>query len=199
MTTDRYVLEPGAREEVLRRLATLEGAFADEEPEGGEWSVHFERAGNPVNKAMENTVVGRACLTDTTMRLETNSILRADALRARVEPACGWLVRHQLREHSDPRATLGRGDGRSARAQKPRSKTAEELQIVRDYKVRHYQAWLDTNLPALGGRTPREAAARPSTRARLDVLLKEMENRESRLPESERFDVPRLRAELGLA
>ena len=35
-------------------------------------------------------------------------------------------------------------------------------------------------------------------RARVDVLLKDLENRESRLPPDERMDVAALRARLGL-
>ncbi len=128
MTTDRYALEPGAREEVLRRLASLEGAVADDEPEGGEWLVQLEREG-------------------------------------------------KRREEQSP----------------------ELLEALRDFKAKHNEAWLDTETPALGGRTPRECASRPRMRARLDVLLKEMENHEGRLPEAERFDVARLREELGLA
>jgi len=199
MTTDRYGLEPGTREEVLRRLASLESAVADHEPEGGEWHVHFERPGNPMNKAMDNTIVGHARVTDTALRLETNSIRRADALRTRVETACGWLIAHQSREHSDPQAMLERGVGQRRGKKKPREEQPPEmLEALRALKARHYETWLDIGLPALGGRTPREAAARPRMRPKLDVLLKEMENLESRLPEGERFDVRSLRARLGL-
>jgi len=68
---------------------------------------------------------------------------------------------------------------------------------VRDYKNKHYEAWLDTGVPALGNRTPREAAGNPRLRTKLDLILKELENHESRLPERERFDVALLRAKLG--
>ncbi|MGH7295118.1 MAG: hypothetical protein ACRELB_09305 [Polyangiaceae bacterium] len=59
-------------------------------------------------------------------------------------------------------------------------------------------AWPDTALPALGGRTPREAAGSSRHRAKLDVLLKELENHEARQPEGERFDMAMLRTELGM-
>ena len=36
------------------------------------------------------------------------------------------------------------------------------------------------------------------SRQRLDLQLREMENRENRLPAAERFDIARLREELGL-
>ena len=60
-------------------------------------------------------------------------------------------------------------------------------------------AWVDESIPALGGLTPREAAAKPSAREQLDLLVRDMENHESRLPAEERYDFNRLRNELGLA
>ena len=41
-------------------------------------------------------------------------------------------------------------------------------------------------------------AAKPETRATLDLLMRDIEHREARLPEAERYDVNRLREALGL-
>jgi hypothetical protein len=59
-------------------------------------------------------------------------------------------------------------------------------------------AWPDTSLPALDGLTPKEAAAQPKYRARLETLLKEMEYHESREDANRRFDFGGIRRELGL-
>jgi len=53
-------------------------------------------------------------------------------------------------------------------------------------------------IPALNLKTPRQAAQSKRGRELLDVLLKELEYRESQLPERERFDVSELRALLGI-
>ncbi len=45
---------------------------------------------------------------------------------------------------------------------------------------RHYRAWLDEPLPALAGRTPREAANLKSARPKVIALLKDMENLSAR-------------------
>ncbi|MCY4635806.1 MAG: hypothetical protein OXG04_15095 [Acidobacteria bacterium] len=42
----------------------------------------------------------------TALALETNSVARADALRTRIERACGTRIRHRAREHTDPQALL---------------------------------------------------------------------------------------------
>jgi hypothetical protein len=44
----------------------------------------------------------------------------------------------------------------------------------------------------LGGLTPREAASKASGRKKLDLLLRQMEHDESRLPAGERYDMNRI-------
>jgi len=69
--------------------------------------------------------------------------------------------------------------------------------------------WLDENVPALGGITPRQAAVDPTRRAQLERLLDEFEDHGRRMDESDTsggpmpggfsgYDVPWLRRELGL-
>jgi hypothetical protein len=57
---------------------------------------------------------------------------------------------------------------------------------------------LDTGLPVLKGKSPRQAVRTKAGRHEVDVLLKEMENAEARLPVAERMDFSGLRSELGL-
>jgi len=59
--------------------------------------------------------------------------------------------------------------------------------IIKQYKDRHCQTWPDEPLPALDGRTAREAARIAKLRPRLVDLLKDMENHEAR---AERPDHP---------
>ena len=65
-------------------------------------------------------------------------------------------------------------------------------------KQRHYADWPDHNLPALGGKTPRQAIATARGREEVDVLLKEMEQHEQRAPQGAVFDFSMLRRELGV-
>jgi hypothetical protein len=72
---------------------------------------------------------------------------------------------------------------------------------LREMKSRSYRDWCDSALPALEGKTPRQALRGRSRklRAEVELLLREMEHRESMLHPDERFDVGVLRAELGIA
>ena len=199
LTTDRFEFDPKDRATIEAKLATLaegEGAGSS-----AERAFSFQRSGNAMHKDWDNTVVGRAVLRPRALLLETNSIRRADDLRAKVEAALGALLRHRTREHQDPEALLkmARDPGRKpAVMKKTEEQPPEVLEVLRDFKRKHFATWLDTPLPALSGLTPREAAAKPRKRKDVVLLLKEMENSESRLPSAERFDMSSLWSELHL-
>ena len=69
----------------------------------------------------------------------------------------------------------------------------------RELMERHYREWLDIPVPALGNRTPREAAKVKHLRARLRELVDRIENQAEHESRSGRgFDVAFMRKELGL-
>jgi len=70
--------------------------------------------------------------------------------------------------------------------------------VLRAFKARHYATWPDERLPALDGLTPRQAAAKPKYRARLERLLEEMERGESQVEPGRRFDFGAIRRTLGM-
>ena len=187
LTTDHFTLEPGARAEVGARLRALKGA------QRGDDCFTFLRAGNALHKDWENTVVGRACVSERALKIEANSIARADELRRRIEDACTGLLCHRAREHSDPLALAERSTPSEPADELPQE---ERSQWVRELKERHYADWLDQ--PALDGKTPRAAARTKRGRAQVDLLLRQLEHLESRLPAAQRFNVSGLRTRLGL-
>ncbi len=194
LTTDHFDFRPEERDRIVSELQKLEGA---QEPieENGEVEVPFIKLGNAQNRSWENTVIGRVVVRDSRLKIETNSITRADILRARVESALDDRVHHRLREHADMEA-LSRSTARSRK--KMEEPPAELKAMLRDFKEKHMAQWLDDEIPALDGLTPREAVKKAGPRAKLDLLLRDMENRDARLPEEDRFDYSRLRTELGL-
>ena len=66
----------------------------------------------------------------------------------------------------------------SEKAGEPPSPEADQL--ILEFKRRHYADWPDQPLPALDGKTPREAVQTVGGRGVVDVLLKGMENLEQR-------------------
>jgi hypothetical protein len=198
LTIDHFELKPGVRELLAKRLAALEGVDPPA-PDDPDQTYVFTRPGNPMHRGWENTLVGRATLADGKLRLETNSIQRADALRTRIEDACGELVSHRLREHSDPLSGVPtRDNDRGAISEDGDIPPDEVNRLLLDVKAKHYADWADHPLPALDDKTPREAVRTKAGREQVDLLLKDCENHEARLPEGQRFDFSSLRQELGL-
>ena len=123
--------------------------------------------------------------------VRTNAIERLRTLQEIVKAAGSGvrLVDESTRpwESIDP-DELGRP------TESPELDPADVVQIQRQLEER----WLADSIPALGGLTPREAAASEDARAELAALLDDFEWSQRRSPQQIDFDVARLRRELGL-
>nr|VFJ65567.1 MAG: Protein of unknown function (DUF2384) [Candidatus Kentron sp. FM]VFJ65739.1 MAG: Protein of unknown function (DUF2384) [Candidatus Kentron sp. FM]VFK15246.1 MAG: Protein of unknown function (DUF2384) [Candidatus Kentron sp. FM] len=75
---------------------------------------------------------------------------------------------------------------------------SEKAGIVLHSKQKHYMEWPERPLPALDGKTPRQAIRTKVGRVKVATLLDHFEETEAREPEGTRYDFSRLRRELGL-
>lgn len=193
LTTDHFAFAADARDQIVDRLCSIPGV---ERPSSDGEPFLFVRRGNAIHKDWESTTLAHARLSERSLAVDTNSLERADALRARIEQACQGLLKHRLREHSDPLSA----QAPPGPTEDPESAPAEPeaTALIREYKARHYQRWLDEPLPALSGMTPRQASRTKALRGRVDTLLKHLEYSEGRLPGGPQVDVLGLRTELGL-
>lgn len=71
-------------------------------------------------------------------------------------------------------------------------------QEMKSFKVRFFKAWLDEPNERLEGSTPRQATKVPALKAKLRNLVKELEEKEAKLPKKERYSFQSIRKELGL-
>jgi hypothetical protein len=195
LTTDLFTIVDGACGEIVEKLGALRGALRADE--AGSICITVPKPGNKVHQSWEVTNIGYAEISASELRVSSNSTRRANQLRKRVERVCGDLVAHTGRTQNDPTVTTAERAAPNRR-RTPEPKRPEELEALRHFKEQGYADWVDRSIPALGGLTPREAAARKEARAELDLLLREMENHEGRLPEEERYDLDQLRRMLGL-
>jgi hypothetical protein len=185
--TDSYGFDLGVRAEIERRIGALDDCGGAHQ-EGDRRDYVFIRA---ADDAIIGTVrVGRGSL-----EIETNSVNRADEVARRVEETCADILgarRRKTRKPSRLHAVPDTPDEPLAEA------SPEQQAILRKVKEEHYRKWLDMPIPALGDQTPRAAARSAKSWQQLDLMLREIENIESRVPEEARFDVVYLRRELGL-
>lgn len=198
ITVDHFEFDPTDGVEIQRRLAAAKDVEHPSEAEDPEQVYVFNQPGNRRHPHWKGTVTGVARISGNTLRLETNSVRRADSMRTLLETLHGSLIRHRARESSDPVASLWTERGPEATPATLPASSDEMDQLILEMKAEHYADWADQPLPALGGETPREAVRTRPGRESVDLLLKEIENLEARLPEGHRFDVGPIRRELGL-
>ena len=191
LTTDLFDIAPGATAAVEDALAGLPLAQAPE-PDHEEHEFIFVRPGNAVHRSWETTLLGRASVREDTLVVEANSRERADGLREDIEQACGDLIHHRRRDERRP------GDEPPGPPGPARAEPPEVRQLALHFKAQHYAGWPDEPLPALDGRTPREAAQTGQGRRRLDLLLEEMQHTENRMAGDAAFDFGEIRRALGL-
>ncbi len=131
--------------------------------------------------------------------LETASAERAAKGRALVEKKAGGAVRYRLTSRQDPGQALAAAENGFPEASEPPPE--EIFQAVSEQYERHYRGWLDEEIPALDGHTPRRAAAMPALRPRLVEMLKDLENLYQKALGSGQpgFDPSWMWAELGIA
>lgn len=194
LTVDRFEVDPGKAEDVISGLLDLPDARRDDDG-GPSAEISFVREGN-AKGLLPTTLVGRAVVEGNVLRLESNSVERADRLRRLIEQRLGESITFRVREHTDPVAHLGAA---MTAARKDAPMPPEALEVVRRMQAEHYRRWLDEAVPALGGLTPREAARREGApRDALRLLLAEIEHAEAGRPAAARFDVAGLRRDLGI-
>jgi hypothetical protein len=110
------------------------------------------------------------------LTLTTFSSTRAARARTRLEEILGPLtVRSEEHRELDP------DDRRPHDTPPPELIDISEVPELQSWLREQDREWLDTSVPALDGRTPREAAADRRLRPRLRDLLIGIENREARL------------------
>ena len=189
LITDSYRFIETTRGAVESALSSIAGAGEVDAQDDGTSVVPFNKRGNRMHAHWDNTLVGNAFVTaDGELRLETNSLRRAGALRKKVEKACSGLLTGHVRSEADPWESLqaARQEGTAGAdddaGEDAGESPADSDALIREEKRLHYAAWPDQVIPALGHKTPRQAARSRRGREELALLLKDIENREARQP-----------------
>lgn len=146
----------------------------------------LERAGE------KTRILGEVNCDTGTLTLTTFSRERAARGRTRLEAILGALpLRHEEHRDFDP------GDVRDDEDVSPAPIDIADVPELQSWLRDQDRQWLDTSVPALDGRTPRQAASDRRLRPRLRDMLIDIENQESRLAGATR-DLSWMWKELGL-
>jgi uncharacterized protein (DUF2384 family) len=197
-------LSPLARASVADRSQLLADATMNNAGELQAVTFSWSKTGNRKHLDWDNTTLGTIDIDGNRMVVHVNSTRRA----TRIAREVAKRLRSDAvleRKAADPVEEL-----LAERKAHPRDRLAEEEQerlqqlpevqaYMQQMGERHWEGWLDTALPALGNRTPRQAARTPDGRERLEALFAEFLWSTKRAPNAMSPDVPALRARLGLA
>ena len=139
-------------------------------------------------------VYGTVTVMDGYIEVSCMSERRMYAAISLLNDTLGLLMDHMITEN-----TTGVEEAMADLEKHPEMrKKKEEIPGVQKIIDDYYMKWLDERIPALDGKTPREAAADPSLIGRLEDILKEFENNAARLRETPMPPISRMRSELGL-
>lgn len=136
----------------------------------------------PVPAGQEQRIIlGRIFLEKDRLVLEVNSRRRLENGKKLLEDLCGGAITHRIDSMQDSRQLMRRG--LETQKNKPVNEnrrdvneiSPEEHEFVLGLMQEYYRNWVDQPVPALGGKTPRQAVKTRSGREKVRQLLKEFE------------------------
>jgi hypothetical protein len=183
-------------------------ADAERDEQGGLLSVEFPWLvkGNKQHTHWDNTVLGRVVIDRGVLTVEVNSRRRARRIRKRIENRLRGVAAFEgeVAQSAEElfEAARASGEDLDERAVRREQERLASDPVAREFMERtrreHWERWLDLDVPALDGKTPRAAARDPRLRERLEALLLEFEWRNARPGNEMAPDVGALRRELGI-
>ncbi|HUR33313.1 MAG TPA: hypothetical protein VM032_05925 [Vicinamibacterales bacterium] len=164
--------------------------------------MNWVKAGNRKLKDWDNTILGTLRLDAGRLVAEVNSTRRATRLRREITKRLGRAAVLTDTAVVDPSQLLGKGPrppaNQSVGSELEEEASAELRALQEEVTRRHWESWLDTRVPALGNRTPRQAVRSAGGRERLEALLAEFEQQDADGPLSVAVPVTEIRLALGL-
>jgi len=165
-------------------------------------SLSWVKAGNAAHRSWSNTVLGSLRLADGQLVAEVNSRNRATRLQHEIDTRLGPGATLVETKTVDVAEVLAAGDDALPDAGED-ALTREAMEsldvqaMLEEHMRLHWEGWLATRIPALGNKTPRQAAKTVIGRERLEALLHEAEHRADNLPDQAPH-IARVRVALGL-
>ncbi|MBA3324651.1 MAG: hypothetical protein H0T41_05080 [Rhodobacteraceae bacterium] len=191
LITLHYRLAPNATAaDIAKAIAAVPDLRADDEGAHWTWFAPAKPAGKARKRKGDadpdvgRTIHGEVALKDGKVEVRVNSEARAARIRALLTPALGGLVREPLIEHMTAEQAMA--DAPQAREPAPRGlegvDPADLRRAVHEVLDRQYRKTLDTPVPMLDGKSPRQAVRSAKGRIAVANWLKGFEQNAARLP-----------------
>ena len=162
------------------------------------------KSGNRKHKDWDNTTLGTLRLDGSRLVVEVNSARRRRRIEKEIAKCLGSAatlvdttitdLAEALERRREPHSVAPTHLVTPADSPRPPELEAIEAELAR----KHWDAWLDTKVPALGNRTPRQAAKTASGRERLEALLADYSQKSVSGRNAFEPDIGTLKRKLGL-
>ena len=145
-------------------------------------------------------IVGRLTLTSSQLIVECDSPERLDRIKHRLAASLGFSLHFRGETLAPPARQLSVSDLMSDESLRMVVTQEEDRALLNRFLEKAYLEWSDQPHLALGGQTPRHAAATVTMRGQVGALIDEMARHDPGLSRVGRtaFDYNRLRAHVGL-
>lgn len=179
-------------EGVRRKLVTKPSIVEDQDEERLLWIDRRRRK----QLAPGPLLLGTITITGGRMVLQTKSRERLERGKRVLSRHLGRLARHRIDTIKDLDVALSE----PSRPRPPQDEipSEERAELVSAVLMEHMMRWVDMEIPALGGMTPRKAVRTRSGRERVKAMLKDQEHIARSMPGGDRLDFSAVYRELGL-
>ncbi len=164
-------------------------------------NISWHKSGNKKHKEWSNTVLGHLEINGTELKIDVNSANRAKKIRKEIEKRMGKSATHRSTTLQSPESLM-----RDRDQVKPQENSDEHNELMKNPEIKaqmqammdkHWENWFHERIPALGNRTPLDAAKDSDGRELLEALFAEYTRR------SETSNVPqpnwnKMKERLGL-
>ncbi|MFW5731128.1 MAG: hypothetical protein ACOCV7_05715 [Desulfonatronovibrionaceae bacterium] len=170
--------------------------------------IHFvwSRKGNSLSKGLENTTLGHISIEGNKMTVEVNSEAREEEIKKEIVKRLGNQCSYKVTNIQSIESILENEDLNAASSisddeQKELQNRPEVQEAMKEIMDKHWEGWLDTDIPALGGKTPRQAVQTVKGRESVQALLRdyELNEKKSVQPVPQKPYIDWVRKELGLS
>jgi hypothetical protein len=189
----------------LRDEAHIDGEVHDDAGALTAAELTWIKAGNRQHKDWDNTTLGTLRLNGAQLVVEINSARRRDRITKEITKRLGksatlveTTVTDVMKQLEARRAHGTEFSETAPTGSFSLERTPEIEAFEAEMARKHWEAWIDTKVPALGNRTPRQAARTAQGRERLTAILVDFARTAERRPSALRPDVGALRRVLGL-
>lgn len=162
-------------------------------------------AGNKKHTYWEHTVFAHITLSGNQMTIGVNSSRRAKKARAKMSELLGSMAKYKTMVIEDVTSQLENMPAESNKDRKgfiDANEYPELKEKMDEMNSKHWESWLDSELPQLEGKTPRQAAKTKKGREMLEALFTGFHTHNMKMKKSDHYqpliDLAYLRDSLGM-